>query len=287
MEHEIFLDKEFDKIWNKIENKENFVLLRYGDGERGIMCGKKFIAQEGWQSPSYVSKLGEALLSTLILEDEKVFYGISCPCCDPSSYYWYSTRIKNKNITFANFFVNANYKKFKEKFSTLHTDAILIANHRAKNRKIGDLNILKHYEVGDDCIAFWENDAQKMLEQIKKDFGHRNDLLYVVAAGPMSEPIIVDLYKNNPNNCYIDFGSAIDIYIYIYHTRPYMDATSDYAKRICAMYDPKITHFDVSVILTAYKKPQSLRIQLEAIRNQSVKPKEILLFQDGIGGGGL
>lgn len=282
MEHKISLDEEFDRVWNKFKKQENFVLLRYGDGERAIMCGRKVVAQEGWQSTDYISRLGEALLSTLNLDNEKVFYGISCPCCDVSAYLWYMTRIRSKNITFSNFWANANYKKFKEKFPTLERDAILIANYRAKNRKIGSLNILRHYEVSDDCVGFWETDAKQMIDQIKKDFGHRNDLLYVVAAGPMSEPIIVDLYKNNPNNCYIDFGSAIDTFVHNKQTRPYMDKMNDYAKRVCWMYDPKVANFDVSVILTAYKKPQNLRLQLDALKNQSIKPKEILLFQDGI-----
>ena len=69
-----------------------------------------------------------------------------------------------------------------------------------KDKKIGNLNILKHYEVSDDCISFWENDTgggYELIEQIKKDFGNQNDILYVVSAGPMSEVIISKLYKNN------------------------------------------------------------------------------------------
>ena len=109
-----------------------------------------------------------------------------------------------------------------------------------------------------------------------------NDILYVISAGPLAEIIISDLYKNNPNNCYIDFGSSIDQFIHNKKTRAYMDETTFYAKRNCAMYNPKTIKCDISVILTAYKKPQSLRKQLESIKTQTVQPKEILLFQDGI-----
>lgn len=56
----IFLNREFEKFWQKIENNENFALLRYGDGERAIMCGEHVKAQEGWESPAYLSKLGGA-----------------------------------------------------------------------------------------------------------------------------------------------------------------------------------------------------------------------------------
>lgn len=279
------LDAEFDKIWSKIEKAENFVFLRYGDGERSVMTGKTVKAQEGWVSPGYVSLLGEALLKTLNSIDDKVYYGISCPCCDRAAYYWYSTRIKNKNRTFANLFVNYNYKKFINKFEKINRDAVFIGNHRAENQKIGNLNILKYYSVSDNCFQFWEKDASKLLEAIKNDFGSRKDLLYVVSAGPMSETIIMDLYENNPDNCYIDFGSSIDKYIHKKQTRPYMDENTPYAKMNCWMDNPQTTDFDVSVVLTLYKRPENLKKQLCSIENQTLKPKEILLFQDGVDDG--
>jgi len=279
--NKIYLDKEFDKFWQKIENGENFSLLRYGDGERAIMCGEHVKAQEGWESPSHISSLGMALLETLKFNNDNLYYGISCPCCDQKAYYWYSSRILSKNITFANLWVNFNYEKFYNKFSNLKRDAILIANYRAKNHQIGNLNILKHYEIDDDCISFWENNALQMIEEIKKDFGDRNNLLYVVSAGPMSEPIIFELHKNNPNNCYIDFGSSIDKYIHNKETRPYMNITTSYAKQNCWMHNPTLTDFDVSVVLNLYKRPECLEMQLNALENQTLKPKEILLYQDG------
>ena len=285
MTDKIYLDKEFDKFWKKIENGENFALLRYGDGERAIMCGEKVHAQEGWESTEYVSELGKALLDTLNDDSNQVFYGISCPCCDLKAYYWYYTRIQNKNKTFANLWVNANYNNFITKFDALKRDAILIANHNARGKKIGNLNVLKHYEIGDDCISFWEKEAPALIKQIKKDFGSKNDLLYVVSAGPMSEPIIMELFHNNPNNCYLDFGSSIDKYIHNKQTRPYMDSTTVYAKQHCWMDNPETTEFDVSVVLSAYKRIANLRIQLDAIENQTLKPSEILLFQDGIADG--
>ncbi len=59
MNTKIFLDKEFERIWQKIDNNENFTLLRYSDGERAIMQGREVIAQEGWKSPKYISTLGK------------------------------------------------------------------------------------------------------------------------------------------------------------------------------------------------------------------------------------
>lgn len=280
--NKIYLDKEFEKFWQKIENGENFAFMRNADGERSIMIGEAVSAQEGnWKSPNYISKLGKDIYSSLMLNEENVYYALSCPCCDSPAYYWYLSRIKTKNVTFANLWINANYSKFKEKFPTLKRDAILIANFRAKNHKIGNLNILKHYEIDDDCISFWEKQAPQMIENIKQEFGNRNDLLYVVSAGPMSGPIIYELYKNNPNNCYVDFGSAIDIYYRENISRPYMTKGNIYAERNCWMYNPKTTDLDVSVVLNLYKRPKNLIYQIEALEKQTLKPKEILLYQDG------
>jgi len=278
-----FLHEDISFFMNKIHNNDNFALLRYGDGERALMTGKRVIAQEGWSSPDKISELGIALESTLYNTDSNVYYGISCPCCDREAYYWYISRIKNPNITFANIFVNSNYKTFIQEFNKITRDAIVIANHRGKGQKIGNLNILDYFSVGDDCVNNWVTDVPSLLQNVKEKYGNKKNLLYVVSAGPLSEPIILDLYSNNSENCYIDFGSSIDSFIHGKDTRPYTNPNSVYGKRDCWMFDNSVS-FDVSVVLTTYKKPEALKLQLDAIKQQNLQPKEILLYQDGIEG---
>lgn len=281
--NKLYLDKEYDKIFAKICNGDNITLLRYGDGERSIMTGKAVKAQEGWESPNTLTELGKALLDTLTLQEENVYYGISCPCCDSQAYYWYRSRIVNENITFANLFVNINYRRFKDDFYKVERDAVVIANYKGKGKRIGNLNILDYFSVSDSCQDFWNNgEAEKLINKVIQMYGEKNDILYVVSAGPLSEPIIFNLYKNNPNNCYIDFGSSIDSFIHGSDTRPYTNPKSIFGSRNCYMHDCKRSEFDVSVVLTTYKKPDALEKQLSAIKNQSLKPKEIFLFQDGI-----
>lgn len=281
--NKIRLRDEYNKLFDMILSGENITILRYGDGERAIMTGDEVVAQEGWVS-SGESSLGCALRESLKLADSRVYYGISCPCCDRAAYYWYSSRIKDSNITFANLFVNANYSFFKNDFLKLKRDAVVIANHRGMNHQIGNLNVLKYYPVGDNCIECWESECESLVQQVIDDFGNRNDLLYVVSAGPMAEPIIDRLFRNNPNNCYIDFGSSIDLYIHGVDSRPYAQADTVFSKRNCWMFDPVKTSFDVTVVLSSYKKPDALVPQLEAIRHQTLKPSKVYLFQDGIDG---
>lgn len=42
---------------------------------------------------------------------------------------------------------------------------------------------------------------------------------------------------------------------------------------------------DISVVVNIYKRPENLVLQLEALENQSIKPKEIMVFQDPVASG--
>ena len=282
-----YLTEDFIFFRDKINAGENFTLMRLGDGECMLMSGRSVSAQEGWSSPPELTSLGKALLDSLLLDDPKVWYGISCPCCDRESYYWYRSHIPSENFTFANIFVNKNYPPFKEFFPTIKRKTILIANYRARGKKIGNLDIIKHYEIPDGCVEFWENGAEELIEQIKKDYGKEKNLLYAVSAGPLSEPVIAALFKNNPDNCYIDFGSSLDGFYREVVTRPYMIPGTVYAERNCVLHNDPAFNVDVSIVLTLYKRPEMLEKQLNALEKQSLKPKEILLIQDGTADGSI
>ena len=148
------LSSELDFFINKILNNENFALARNADGERAIMLGISVESQEKkWTSPNYISKLGESIYHSLDIVDSNFYYAISCPCCDREAYYWYTSRIKTQNTTFANLWINHNFRHFKSKFELIKRDAVLIANYRARDAKIGNLNILKHYAIDDVSVA--------------------------------------------------------------------------------------------------------------------------------------
>lgn len=279
----IFLRDEYEKFWRKIERGKNFALARYGDGERGLMLGCPVHAQEGWSAQGQTA-LGAALRESLNIDAPNYYYGISCPCCDSTAYYWYVRHMKTANLTFSNIWLNANFKTFTQNFSQLERDAVLITNWRGKGKTFGRLNVLHHYTVSDDCVKFYETDLDDLISRIIAETGHEKNLLYVVSAGPLSNLIIAALYKNNPDNCYVDFGSATDLMTHERVTRPYMIDGNPYALQSCWMFDRKKISVDVDVVLTCYKRPQILRQQLDAVKNQTLAPRRIFLYQDGIDG---
>ena len=276
----IILEEEYNTYWSKLEQGDNFVFLRSCDGEYALISGNKYRAPENWDAPQTKTSLGKAISDSLHLKGNNVFQGIACPCCFPQSYFWYVTTISDpRKISFSNLWVNINYRRFLEDFKQLRRNAVVIANFRAENKPIGNLNILKYYTVSDDCVNFWDKESEALIARIINDFGHTDNLLYVVSAGPMSNPIIAALYRNNPNNCYIDFGSSIAPYYQENFSRPYMQKNSLFANKNCWMPNLKNVPFpEVTVILNLYKRPEALQYQLRAIEQQTLKPKEILLF---------
>ena len=278
----IFLKDEYEKFWQKILRGENFALTRQADGERAVMCGHKFRV-DGW-STSGETALGAALKESLKIDAPNFYYGISCPCCDSAAYYWYLREIKSSNVTFSNIWVAANFKTFQKDFQTLERDAVLITNWRGEGKKYGKLNVVRHYVVSDNCVKFYENDFENLIRQIIAEVGNEKNLLYVVSAGPLSCVIIAELFKHNPDNCYVDFGSATDLMTHERITRPYMIDGNPYSQLSCWMFDRKKISVDVDVVLTCYKRPQVLAQQLAAVKNQTLKPRRIFLYQDGIDG---
>ena len=280
----IFLKDEYEKFWQKIMRGENFALARHADGERLLMLGQQVKSQEGWIAPAGVTSLGKALRDSLNVDAPNFYYAISCPCCDSAAYYWYLRNIKSSNVTFSNLWIGKNFKVFQNDFQKLERDAVLITNWRGKGKKFGRLKVKKHYTISDQCVPFWEQEGENLIRQIIAETGHEKNLLYIVSAGPISGVIIAALFKNNPNNCYIDFGSATDLMTHERITRPYMIDGNPYAEQSCWMFDRKKIHIDVDVVLTCYKRPQVLAQQLAAVKNQTLKPRRIFLYQDGIDG---
>ncbi|KAA6220582.1 glycosyltransferase family 2 protein [Campylobacter sp. LR185c] len=283
MENMLYSDKEFNRIFEKIYNKENFSFLRYGDGEKRFLNEEHHIFEK---NPINDSNFRKELFESLKLEDEKILYGIPSTLTPFTSVlnFYFNMHIKSKNITFAELFVNKNYQYFKKYFEKIEEDVVLIANYRAKGKKIGNLNILKHYEISDDLDDFYKNEFDKMIENIKNDFGNKENLLFVISAGPLAELIIYRLFLSNPNNRYIDFGSALSSAYYQKTGRTYLKrkVIKKLPKVVSMPCKQECENTDISVVLNLYKRPHALTNQLKAIQAQSLKPREIILYQDGV-----
>ena len=266
--NKIYLDKEYNIFINKIKKNINFTFLKYDINDY-------FIINNHHKDIFHNDILEKILLQIMRLSDNKIYYGIPSPCYNRYLYYWYATRIISKQITFNNLFTNNLLNELKK----INKNIIIITNNNNIN-KFNGLNILEYYFIEKDYNKFLKNSSNTFFENLTKKWGNKNNILYLIDAGFLSKIIIYKLYKNNSNNCYIDISTVFNNKnIYLKNKINNNPIVKD---NNCWMFEPLSTNFEVSIILTLFKKPDTLQKQIEAILNQSLKPKEILLFQDGI-----
>lgn len=230
---------DFDKFWDMIEKGDNFTFTRYADGEVMLMNGNavhhltQAALVDKWTAPLGMTKVGKDLLKTINHTESNYYYAISAPTDNLGDHNYLKSVIKttDSNITFVNLWINGNYQLSLEKYKTLTRPVNLICNYRAKKINF-PFKVQDFVMFPDDCIRYWDESGDSFIENIKEEFKGKENELFFISCGPVSEIIIHELYENNPNNTYIDVGSSIDEFIHGRKTRPYMEPTSQYGQMI-------------------------------------------------------
>ncbi len=228
---------DFEYYTDLIKSNKNFAYARYADGEvslmRGVPVGQntQAFAVDRWSSPGGLNKVGYDLLESLKHEETNYHYAISAHSDSISDYTFLSEKINNTNKTFANLWINANYQKMFNFYKTLDKSVYLICNHRAKKENF-PFKVNEIFPFPDDCISYWNEYGEEYIVELLDYVTQLENQTFFVSAGPVSEILIHQMYKSNPNNQYIDVGSSIDEFTHGRKTRPYMDPNSQYSKEI-------------------------------------------------------
>ena len=201
---------------------EPYALVRFGDGERAFCEHRPITAgAERWHYDGTDTATARKVLQTVTADEEELYIGISCPCCDASGHAWYMSTVRAPadRITYANIFVNGNYSTFKRKLDALPRDAYTLVSC-----KHGDIT------VPANCInpEFDYSDVVVAMQASNKPI--------FVAAGPIKCGIIYDYWTTThakDRQIVLDVGSAMDSYIHGKPTRRYHIAGTPTSTRIC------------------------------------------------------
>lgn len=222
-------NNDFVYFWDLINSGVNFAFARYADGEVMLMKGQEVGAWtqassvDNWQAPNKLTKVGKELIQTLDHTEDNYYYAISSTSDNINDYLFLKSNIKQNNneLTFVNLWINGNYKKMIQNLISNKREVVLICNEKAKKENF-PFNVVSIKKFPNDCINFWENNSEEYITELLNDYKDYSNMLFYVSCGPVSEIIIDRLYKNNPNNTYIDVGSSIDEFVHNETTRPYM-----------------------------------------------------------------
>lgn len=231
--------EEFLIMKDRILSKKNFSFLRYGDGEHSLITNtsvlkntQAYLVDHWHYSGTTPTQLGKKLYESLFINSDQVFYGIPSHKQEPKTYTYFIERllVPYENITYADVFINSNFDSFVNFISNELTESIvLIANKDCNVTSLKFLNVKQFFAVPDNCVEFYETFNQQFENSLNDLIKYKNTLFFV-SAGPLSEVIISYLFKLNPENRYVDVGSAIDFFTKGKITRLYMIPGNFYNK---------------------------------------------------------
>lgn len=206
------MNSELQMIYNKVKNKEHFALVRFGDGERNIMnnvsCNRNGFSFNTLNE--YDKKFRQELIES---------YKFKCP-----RYY---KGIGDENLitdvcelVSACVFVNENYVQFLNNFNKLFDNCIFIGNELGMKWQL-PFTVERYIRIKENA---WKDYNSNLLDvYLSKYLEKKKDKIILVAGGPMSNVLIYKLYKNNPDNIYLNIGSTMDPFIYGFFTRKYQE----------------------------------------------------------------
>ena len=243
-----------DHYCERIAAREPMTMYRFGDGERMLMAGQavgeatQASRVDRWQAPAVLTRLGQDL-RTVLHEGQgpSAHFGISCPCCDKTSYDFYDESIHDSETFTANLFINGNYGRWRAFLQTLKSPVAVVLNERASAAAL-PFEPVGVMLVPDDCVNRYESGRERYAAYARafaRSLPERSIVL--VAAGPLSEALMFFMWNERPSHTYVDVGSSLDEMTYGVRTRPYMDPTSAYAHKQCYLPPPSMPKIDYSL----------------------------------------
>ena len=199
-------------IYESLVRKDKFSFSKYADGEFAILINKNITNCDNWTfNVDKDSVYRDELLHSFKYNEVGYYVGISCPCCvgnKDSTWMRDNVGTNPENLTWANIFVNGNYKYFKEKFIPEFNNhsIILVANENAVITNL-PFKVEDHIKITE---TGWKDNFDLLKFLPKKDY---KDKLFLFCAGPLGNMLSARMWENNKNNTYMDIGSTLNGYL--------------------------------------------------------------------------
>lgn len=231
-----------------LRSGENFAFSRYSDGELYILQNKELKLDKGviqignhvqsgpYQIPDFKhfnpnvhTEYRLKLIDAFKHKQKHYYKGISCSCCVGKENFDWQLNLHggdDDSLTWANLWVNGNYPYF-----ILHTlpilyskNCVFVCNENANLNRLPF--VIKDFRVGYNAMI---NDYHK-IEDIKNWIRDNNiqDHVFLFSASTFSNLAIHELYKDFPNNTYIDIGTCLTPLMGMPTERGYLQAFWNY-----------------------------------------------------------
>jgi hypothetical protein len=202
-----------------------YAFIRLGDGERAICMGVAITPRtELWHYHGGDTAVSAAIKELVYKHEPGIKLGISCSCCDRKAAIWYRKNVATpaKDITFANLFVNSNYREFMSMIDRLGRNNYTLVACKSADITVPENALTDDYDPAET--------VKEMLLSTKP---------ILVAAGPVKCKLILDYWRLAKNKqIVVDIGSTLDPIIHGKETRRYHSPDSPTASRVCTWLNP-------------------------------------------------
>lgn len=237
-------ESDFYKLVDLLKARTPFAFNRFSDGELVILKNQELALSDNliqvgnkiWSGP-YVKEdfkhfdpaqhgfYKDRLIDSFLHQQKNYFKGISCRCCvGEADLKWQFDLLKqDKNdpfLTWSNLLVNGNYPKFIDEMFPLFSNykTVFICNEKANLSPLPF--VVKDFRVGYNAMINDYGVIAKIAEWIRSEniSGH----LFLFSASSFSKMAIHQLFKEFPNNTYIDVGTTLNAFMNMTIERQYL-----------------------------------------------------------------
>lgn len=236
-------ENDFMIFLDKVRLHQPFVLSRWGDGELALLenraidlLGKGDGEFRNIPDDKEYDKARKFLNDAFVFRDPTYFIGIACRCCVGNEKHEYMKKLSGQpesNLTWANIFVNSNYRLFLKHFiPALSERKTVVISHEKSDITGFPFKPVRHFKVTPDAwksTAITEEIAEWIITEDIKDH------VFLFCSGPHANIAVYQLFcagklTGNLSNTFIDAGSVFDRMLGLKATRKYLNGGSTLGK---------------------------------------------------------
>jgi hypothetical protein len=223
---------DFLHIVQLLKDKKHFAFSRFSDGELMVIKNQLIVISQNmavvhgqahggfWGpeehkvfDPNTQQDFRKKLIECFEHKQENYYKGICCRCCVGEE--WFAWQFDNHlsrdeaHLTWSNVFINSNYPMFIEQALPAMKDhkVVYVCNEIADLSKF-PLNLVKDFRVGNNCHIRNVGLVEEMKTWVREN--NIKDHLFLFSAASLSNILIYELYKEFPDNVYLDIGSTLN-----------------------------------------------------------------------------
>lgn len=271
-----------NSILSKLNNLDSFALIRPSDGEHTILKGKTLTNCDAWTFKGGI--LQEQLLAAVKTVNPSLYIGIPCNTCYKP---WNCTHeiyndfvdfgVPMEQRTYANIFMNSNWKKFVSFMKTFKHGFSLISS----GSLTGDLPIKERLVIDSKLLDNWDTVHEEATTRVLDFVKDAKKKVFCFSAGPLSKVWIPLCFSKYPDNIYLDIGSSLDHITKGQATRPYMNEGHAFQRETCVFHDTPLTRKKNLLYLCVFynkKYIKLLQILLTSLKLYSSLDFDILIM---------